>query len=387
MSTGALARIFLSPPHMSGHELAYIHEAFASNYVAPTGPMLREFEREFADYSGIPHAVALSSGTAALHLALKSLDLTDGDEVWASTLTFIGSVVPVMYERLAPVFFDADRDTWTISPSLLAEEFRLAAKRGKLPKALIPTDLYGQSCDLDAILAVTREYGVPVVCDSAEAVGAHYKGRHAGDGAFATIFSFNGNKIITTSGGGMLASGDKRVIDRARYLSTQARQPAVHYEHTEVGYNYRLSNISAAIGRGQLEILEDRVARRRAIFDLYQKLLGDLPGLSFMPEAEYGRATRWLTVILLDDRIFGVNRVEVQRRLESQNIESRPVWKPMHLQPVFEQARHVGGAVAEELFQQGLCLPSGSQMTDQDVERVASIVRAAQRVNKSTFGA
>src|SRR5665213_1575289 len=374
-----MARIFLSPPHMSGRELDYVREAFASNYVAPAGPMLDAFEREFERYSGIPYCVALSSGTAAIHLALKSLDLNDGDEVWASTLTFIGSVVPVVHERLVPVFFDASGETWTINPTLLQEEFRAAAKRGKLPKAIIPTDLYGQSCDLDAILTAAAEYDVPVICDSAEAGGARYKGRHAGCGAHATIFSFNGNKIITTSGGGMLASNDKRVIDRARYLSTQARQPAIHYEHTEVGFNYRLSNVSAAIGRGQLEVLEERVQRRRDIFELYKKFLDGLPGLSFMPEADYGRATRWLTVILLDDELFGASRVEVQQVLESVDIESRPVWKPMHMQPAFAHARHIGGAVAEKLFDQGLGLPSGSQMTDRDVERVATIVRAVQR--------
>jgi dTDP-4-amino-4,6-dideoxygalactose transaminase len=375
----SLSRIFLSPPHMSGREQKYVRDAFDSNYVAPAGPMLAAFEKEFQQYSGIPHVVALSSGTAAIHLALKSLDLADGDEVWASTLTFIGSVVPVMHERLSPVFFDADDETWTLDPDLLRGQFQVAAKHGKLPKAIIPTDLYGQSCDLDAILSVAEEYCVPVICDSAEAVGTRYKSRHAGHGAFATVFSFNGNKIITTSGGGILASKDERVIDRARYLSTQARQPAVHYEHTEAGYNYRLSNISAAIGLAQLEVIEDRVTRRREIFDLYRKLLGDLPGLSFMPEAQYGRATRWLTVILVDDKLFGIGRIEVQRALESENIESRPVWKPMHMQPVFAHARRVGGAVAEQLFERGLCLPSGSQMTDQDVERVAAAIRGTSK--------
>jgi dTDP-4-amino-4,6-dideoxygalactose transaminase len=372
-------RLFLSPPHMSGREQGYVEDAFASNYVAPAGPMLGAFEKEFAAYTGIPHAVAVSSGTAAIHLALKSLELNPGDEVWASALTFIGSVAPVVHERLSPVFFDADGDTWTISPQLLTEEFHAAAKRGKLPKAVIPTDLYGQPCDLDAILAISAEYGVPVICDSAEAVGARYKERHAGYGAFATVFSFNGNKIITTSGGGLLASHDERVVDRARYFSTQARQPYVHYEHTEVGYNYRMSNICAAIGRGQLEVLNERVARRREIFELYCRLLKGLPGLSFMPEANYGRSTRWLTVILMDSSEFGADREEIRLALEAENVESRPVWKPMHMQPVFANARHIGGAVAERLFEQGLCLPSGSQMSDDDVERVVAIIRTAQK--------
>ena len=362
---------------MSGRELDYVREAFASNYVAPAGPMLTAFESEFSKYTGIPHVVALSSGTAAIHLAMKSLDLKIGDEIWASTLTFIGSVAPVVHEKLRPVFFDADEKTWTLDVALLADEFRAAAARGSLPKAIIPTDLYGQPCDLDAILAVAKEYDVPVICDAAEAAGAKYKGRHVGVGSFAAIFSFNGNKIITTSGGGILASHRKDVIDRARYLSTQARQPSLHYEHVEVGYNYRLSNISAAIGRAQLEVLEERVMRRREIFALYKGLLGDLPGLSFMPEALYGRSTRWLTVILLDGKLFGADRTEVQKMLEKEDIESRPVWKPMHTQPVFAHARSIGGAVAERFFADGLCLPSGSQMTDHDVERVAGVIRTA----------
>ena len=368
------SRIFLSPPHMSGRELSYVEEAFASNYVAPAGPMIERFEHDFAAYTGIEHAVALASGTAAIHLALLNLDIQPGDEFWASALTFIGSVSAAIHERMVPAFFEPDAKSWNLDPELLGEELNRAAKRGRLPKAVIPTELYGQACDLDAINGYCEQYGVPVICDSAEAVGTRYKGRHAGKGAFAAAFSFNGNKIMTTSGGGLLASDDKRVIDRARYLSTQARQPRIHYEHTEVGFNYRMSNICAAIGVGQLQVIEERVARRRAIFALYVERLGNLPGITFMPEADYCRTTRWLTVIRVDSIRFGSNRDEIQAALEAHDVEARPVWKPMHMQPVFAGARHVGKALSEEIFADGLCLPSGSSMTDDDVERVAEII-------------
>jgi dTDP-4-amino-4,6-dideoxygalactose transaminase len=370
---------------MSGRERVYIEDAFASNYIAPAGPMIGAFESAFAAYTGIPHTVALASGTAAMHLALKSLHLERGDEVWASTLTFIGSIAAAVHDGLVPVFLDSDPTTWTLDCSLLEDELRSVANRGKLPKAIIPTDLYGQSCDLDSILNVCAQYDIPVISDSAEAVGTLYRGRHSGNGALASVFSFNGNKIITTSGGGMLASHDNLVIDRARYLSTQARQPFAHYEHTDVGYNYRMSNICAAIGLGQLEVLDERVARRREIFEHYRTLLADIPGISFMPEANYGRSSRWLTVILIDAKEFGMNSEAVRLELESENIEARPVWKPMHMQPVFKAARRAGGAVAERLFSQGLCLPSGSQMGDADVARVADAIGTAlHKVKKRT---
>lgn len=368
------ARLHLSPPHMSGREEAYVKQAFASNFVAPAGPMLEAFENAFAEYTNIPHAVAVSSGSAAVHLALKALDLSPGDEIWASTLTFVGSIGAAIHERLTPVFLEPDNTSWNLDPDLLGVELEAAARQGNLPKAVIPTDLYGQACDLDAILAHCRHYDVPVICDSAEAMGARYKNRHAGDGAFAACYSFNGNKIITTSGGGILASRDRRVVEYARYLSTQARQPAPHYEHTEIGFNYRMSNICAAIGLGQLELLDERVGRRRAIFETYRKFLSGLPGISFMPEAGYGNCTRWLTVIRIDAAEFGRDRERVRLALEAENIESRPVWKPMHMQPVFAGARHLGGNISEQIFADGLCLPSGSAMRDEDVERVASII-------------
>jgi dTDP-4-amino-4,6-dideoxygalactose transaminase len=366
--------MFLSAPHMSGREMVYVQEAFETNYIAPAGPLLSRFEERFAFYTGIPHAVALASGTAAIHLALKCVDLAPGDEVWASTLTFIGGLVPIVHDRLTPVFFDSDVTSWNLNPDLLEEEMMRAAKRNKLPKVIIPTDIYGQSCDLDRILEISGRYGVTVISDSAEAVGTHYKNRHAGDGAFIACYSFNGNKIITTSGGGMCASHDARAIARIRYLSTQARQPVAHYEHTEAGFNYRLSAVCAAIGLGQLEVLDERVSRRRAIFDRYKRGLSRLPGIDFMPEAPYGRGTRWLTVMTVDAQQFGMDRETIRLELEKANIESRPAWKPMHLQPVFAGARHVGGEVSEHIFFDALCLPSGSSLSDSDVDRVCEIV-------------
>ena len=369
-------RLFLSPPHMSGREQEFIRQAFASNYIAPLGPMVEAFERELGEELEVSHVLATASGTAAIHLALRCLDIQPGDEIWASTLTFIGSVAPIVYERARPVFIDADAETWTLDPALLSEALATAARRNELPKAILPTDLYGQSCDLDTIVEISRRYGIPVICDSAEAMGTVYRGRKAGSGALMAAYSFNGNKIITTSGGGALASAHEKLIERARYLSTQAREPVVHYEHQEVGYNYRLSNILAAIGRAQLSVLADRVARRREIFQRYVEGLGELPGISFMPEAPYGRHSRWLSVIRINGAQFGADFETVRLALESQNIESRPVWKPMHLQPVFTSARTIGRAVADSLYARGLCLPSGSNMSQSDQDRVIEIVRS-----------
>jgi dTDP-4-amino-4,6-dideoxygalactose transaminase len=378
-SPAASNRLFLSPPHMSGRELALIEEAFRSNYIAPLGPMVDAFEREFAAYAGIPHAVALASGTAAVHLALQLAGVGPGDEVICATLTFIGGIAPIIYLGARPVFLDVDPATWTLDVGLLSDELARANGRGRLPAAVLPTDLYGQSCDLDAISAVCARYDVPVVADSAEALGARYKGRSVGAGARAAAFSFNGNKIITTSGGGMLASDDLNLVDRARFLSQQARDPAPHYQHSTIGYNYRMSNVLAAVGRAQLEVLDHRVQRRREIFERYQTCLEGPPGVEFMPEAPYGRSNRWLTVVEIDPDAFGCDREAVRLALDAENIEARPVWKPMHLQPVFAAATRSGGAVSERLFARGLCLPSGTQMTDDDVARVADIVRACRR--------
>jgi dTDP-4-amino-4,6-dideoxygalactose transaminase len=370
------ARLFLSPPHMSGKEQEFIRQAFESNYIALLGPMVESFERELAEELKVSHVLSTASGTAAIHLALRCLDIQPGDEVWASTLTFIGSIAPVMYERARPVFIDADPNTWTLDPALLSEALDTAARKNELPKAILPTDLYGQSCDLDVIVETAERYGIPVICDSAEAMGTVYRGRKAGSGALMAAYSFNGNKVITTSGGGALTSADEKLIQRARYLSTQAREPVVHYEHKEVGYNYRMSNILAAIGRAQLSVLADRVARRRQIFQQYVDGLGDLPGISFMPEASYGRHSRWLSVILIDAAQFGADYEAVRLALEGHNIESRPVWKPMHRQPVFSGARTIGGAVADSFYASGLCLPSGTGMSQSDQDRVIAIVRS-----------
>ena len=372
-------RLFLSPPHMGGREQEFVRQAFASNYIAPLGPMVDAFEKEFAAYVGIPHCLALSSGTSATHLALRHLGLKPGDVVLASTLTFIGSVTPVTFEGATPVFIDCDESSWNLDPALLERALADAAKRDRLPKAVIPTDLYGQPCDLPRIRAICDRHGVPVICDSAESVGAKYNGRHAGTDAWATTFSFNGNKIITTSGGGMLASADPALIDHARKLSQQARDPAPWYEHTEIGFNYRLSNILAAIGRGQLEVLEDRVRRRREIFEGYRARLGDVPGISFMPEPAGWRSNHWLTVALIDPAAFGTDTHAVRAALEAENVEARPLWKPMHLQPIFKGNPFWKGpeAVSERLFARGLCLPSGTAMTEGDLDRVCGIVRRA----------
>lgn len=368
-------RIFLSPPHMSGEEIKFIEDVFESNYIAPVGPHVDAFEREFAEKSGFLFALAVSSGTSAMHLALRCLGVGPGDEVIASSLTFIGSVSPVTFQGAAPVFIDSDRISWNMDLDLLAEELTDCKKKGKLPKAVVPTDIYGQCVDLDRILEICAPYDIPVIADSAEAVGSTYKGRNAGVGARAAVFSFNGNKIITTSGGGILASDDKKMITHARFLSQQARDPFPHYEHSQIGYNYRMSNVLAAIGRGQLKVLNDRVEARRAIFAKYQRALGDIHGIEFMPEAHSGRSNRWLTVTLITPEEFGVDREEIRLSLETKNIESRPVWKPMHLQPIFKECRFRGRGVSEDLFNRGLCLPSGSAMTDYDISRVVDVIK------------
>ena len=370
------SRIYLSPPHMGGQEKAFVEEAFNSNFIAPLGPMVDAFEREMAAYTGIPYCLALNSGTAATHLALRGMGIGPGDVVLASTLTFIGSVTPVIFQGATPIFIDADPATWNMDPVRLAEAIDLCRKQGKMPRAVIPTDLYGQCCDYDQLRAVCEPFKIPIIADAAEAMGARHQGIHAGFDAYAAVFSFNGNKIITTSGGGLLASHDKALIDHARKLSQQAREPVPYYEHLEIGYNYRMSNIVAAIGRGQLKVLEQRVKERRRLFDYYVQALSDLPGVSFMPEATYGRSNRWLTVMRMDPAVCRKTPEELRLALESENIEARPVWKPMHQQPVFAHCTCVGGSVAEDIFAQGLCLPSGSAMTDAERERITRLIRS-----------
>jgi dTDP-4-amino-4,6-dideoxygalactose transaminase len=374
-------RIYLSPPHLSGRELQLVQEAFASNWIAPLGPQVDAFEREFAEAVGAPHALALNSGTAALHLALQLAGVRRGDEVLVSTLTFAASVNPIIYLGAHPTFIDSERASWNMDPTLLSKTLDARARSGRLPAAVVLVHLYGQSADIRPIQTACERHGVPLVEDAAEALGATYGGRTPGTFGQSGIFSFNGNKIITTSGGGMLVSPDAELIAHARKLATQAREPAPHYEHTEIGYNYRMSNILAAIGRGQLESLEARVVARRRNFEYYVQVLADLPGMRFMPEAPWGRATRWLTCILVDPGQFGADRDEIRLALEREEIEARPLWKPMHLQPVFRAAgcEFIGGAVAEALFTRGLCLPSGSNLSEADLARVTAVIRAQCR--------
>lgn len=370
-----MTRLYLSPPHLSGHERELVAEAFASNWIAPLGPQVDAFERELAAAVGVGHAAALSSGTAALHLALRLLGVGPGDEVLCPTLTFAGSAFPVLYQGARPVFLDADPLTWTLDPGLLSRELDRRSRAGRLPKAVVTVDLYGQPCHHDEILAACGAHGVPVIEDAAEALGSTYRGRPVGGFGRFGVFSFNGNKILTTSGGGALVSDDAEAIARARKLAAQAREDFVHYEHREVGFNYRLSNLLAAVGRGQLRVLAERVEARRRTFDLYREALGDLPGIDFLAEAPHGRSNRWLTTITVDPEAFGADREAIRRALEAEEIESRPVWKPMHLQPVFAGCEAVGGSVAEGIFERGLCLPSGSSLSDRDRERVVEVVR------------
>jgi dTDP-4-amino-4,6-dideoxygalactose transaminase len=370
-------RVFLSPPDVGARERELMLAAFDSGYVAPAGPMLETFERAFADYVGLPHAVAMGSGTAALHVALKMLGVGPGDAIIAPTLTFIGGIAPIVYQGATPILVDCEPVCWGLDPQLLEPAFERATRLGLRVRAVMPTDLYGQVCEIDAIGAWCAEREIPVILDSAEAVGATWNGRHAGHGAMAAVYSFNGNKILTTSGGGMLASEDGELIARARYLSTAARQPVAWYEHTEVGFNYRMSNICAGIGLGQLESLERRTARRREIFEHYRMGLGNLPGVSFAPEGPGRRHTRWLTVMLLDPAEAAASPEAVLNALEAANIEARPLWKPMHMQPVFKSSPYVGGRVAETLFARGICLPSGSSMSDETVDRVCAVVKGA----------
>jgi dTDP-4-amino-4,6-dideoxygalactose transaminase len=369
-------RIYLSPPDVGDRERARLLEAFDSGWIAPLGPHVDAFEKETAAKVGVAHAAALSSGTAALHLALEILGVTRGDEVLVPTLTFAATANAVKYTGATPVFVDADAATWTMDPARVAEALEDAvARTGRPPRAVITVDLYGQCADHDAIAEACARYDVPIVEDAAEALGATYKGRGAGSLGRIGILSFNGNKIITTSGGGMLLCDDEAVVRRAIHLATQAREPAAHYEHQDVGYNYRLSNLLAAVGRAQLESLDAKLAARRAHNAAYRAALGDLPGVTFMPEASYGECTFWLTCLTVDPAALGCDREAIREQLSAEDIEARPVWKPMHLQPVYRDCRVIGGAVAEDLFARGLCLPSGSSLSEADRGRVVAAVR------------
>ncbi len=370
-------RIHLSIAHMGGNEQKYTNEAFEQNWVAPLGPNVDAFEEVVADYSDRAAAAALSSGTAALHLAVKLLDIKQGDTVFCSSLTFIASANPIVYEKAQPVFIDSDRDTWNMSPQALERALKEANENSQLPKAVIIVNLYGQPAKMDELLALCDEYNVPVIEDAAESLGALYKGRKSGSFGKFSIFSFNGNKIITTSGGGMLLADDEELITKARFLATQARDKALHYQHSVAGYNYRLSNVLAGIGRGQMEVLEDRVTRRREIFNIYKEVLGDIPGVDFMPELEKTKSNRWLTALTLNSDKIKVTPVELINYLAEHNIEARPVWKPLHMQPLFEGCKYYPHEedVAKDLFENGLCIPSATVMTDEDVHFVADHIK------------
>ena len=372
-------KVYLSSPHMGPHEREMLLDAFDSNWVAPLGPHVDAFEKEMADYLGINAAAATSSGTGALHLALIIAGIGPGDRVICSSLTFAASANPVVYVGAEPVFIDCERASWNIDPDLLEEELAESAREGRLPKAVIAVDLYGQCADYRRIVPICAKYGVMLIEDAAEALGATCDGKRAGTFGAMGILSFNGNKIITTGGGGMLVSSDAGKVAQARFLATQARDPAPHYQHSTIGFNYRMSNLLAAVGRGQLRVLEDRIIARRRVFDTYVEALAGVDGISFIPETPWGRSNRWLTCIVVDPDEFGATREDIRLALAAENIESRPLWKPMHLQPVFTGKKMRGGAVSAELFDRGLCLPSGSNLDPNDQQRVIDIARRCHR--------
>ncbi len=372
-----VGQVLLSPPHLTGGEMAALEAALGSGWVAPAGPVPLAFEAALSRTTGFAHVLATASGTAALHLGYRCLGVSPGDEVWTAALTFIATVAPAVQMGATPRFLDVEPGTWTLDPDLLERELARAARAGRLPRAVVPVDLFGQPCDLDAIVALCDRWGVPVLCDSAGALGAlHRGGRHAGRGALLAAFSFNGNKIVTAGGGGALAADEPRLIAQARSLSQAAREPGAHYQHETTGHAYGMSSLLAAVGLAQLGALPARVAARRAVFARYRAALGGLPGLSFMPEAPWGRPSRWLTAVLLDPEAGAPQRDALRRHLAAAGIESRPVWKPLHLQPVFRDAPRAGGAVAASLFERGPCLPSGGGMAPPEQDRVIAAMRA-----------
>ncbi|GHV39945.1 putative pyridoxal phosphate-dependent aminotransferase EpsN [Clostridia bacterium] len=364
-------KIYLSPPSMGGKEIEYVNNAFRDNWIAPAGPAITEFENRVADYIGINHGVAVTSGTAAMHLIFRYMGIGEGDYVFCSDFTFIGSVDPVFYERVTPIFIDSESNSWNMSPVALQKAFEWAKKENKMPKAVIIVDLYGESADYDSLVPICEAYGVPIIEDAAEAVGSSYKGRKCGIFGKYAVLSFNGNKIITTSGGGMLLTNDKEAADMARFLATQAREPFPWYEHETYGYNYRLSNVSASIGLGQLDYLEEKIAKRRKIYELYK---AELP----VKEHCFDGANNWLTLLYLKN---GVNPMDIVNKFAEVGIESRPSWKPMHMQPVFKGASFFTHddtkAIDEDIFDRAVCLPSGDSMTEGDVALVISEVRKA----------
>lgn len=379
LGKGAGRRIHLSPPHLAGDELDRLREVLDSGWIAPAGPAIAAFEAAVAAATGFPQVLATCSGTAALHLAYRVLDIAPGDEVWAPGFTFVATIAPAVQMGAVPRFLDVCPKSWTIDPALLRAELRAAARRGRLPRAVVAVDIYGQSSELDAILGACARYDVPVLSDSAEGLGATIAGRPAGRGARLAAFSFNGNKIVTAGGGGALATDDPVLLARARHLASHAKDPAPHYQHSDTGHAYGLSSVLAAVGLAQLALLADRVAARRAIFARYAAGLADLPGLSMMPEPAWGRSTHWLSAVTIDAARAGTDRDRLRAALEEAGAESRPVWKPLPEQPVFRDAPCAGGRVARALFATGLCLPSGTGMSQAEQDRVIAAIRGCWR--------
>jgi pyridoxal phosphate-dependent aminotransferase EpsN len=382
-------RIYLSSPHMTGSEMSFINQAFESNWIAPLGPHVTAFEQEICQYVGVNAAVAVSSGTAAIHLALRLLDIGPGDLVLCSSLTFIGSVNPILYQGAVPVFIDSEPETWNMSPGALQKAFDWAVTRGTLPKAVIIVNIYGQSADMYPLLNICSQYDVPVIEDAAESLGATYRGKASGTWGKFGIFSFNGNKIITTAGGGMLVSNDIDAIKKALFWATQARDPAAFYQHSEIGYNYRMSNVLAGIGRGQLQALGDRVKKRRAVFEYYYDNLKDINGFGFMPESAHGVSNRWLTVLTIYPHPMNTTPARLIDMMEAENIECRRVWKPMHLQPLFKDCVYFPhsetASVSDQCFETGLCIPSGSNLTQEDQDRIIDLLRSCFNNRKTSI--
>jgi dTDP-4-amino-4,6-dideoxygalactose transaminase len=370
-----MKKLWLSPPHLNGEEIKYIQEAIATNWVAPLGPNVDAFENEICKYLGADHAAAVVSGTAAIHLALVILGVKSDDEVLCQSFTFSGSAYPIVYQQATPVFIDSESESWNIDPQLLEQAIKERLNKGKKPKALILVHLYGQPAKLYEIVQICNQYEIPVIEDAAEALGSKYKNKSVGTFGEFGILSFNGNKIITTSGGGMLISSKKN-IKEARFLSTQAQDDAPHYEHSKIGYNYRMSNIAAGIGRGQIKKLDQRVAQKRKIFNYYKKEFEQLPGIQFQPEMPDTQSNRWLTTLTIDRKLSKTDREKIRKSFVAENIDTRPLWKPMHMQPVFKDAVKYENGVSEKLFNDGLCLPSGTAMSMNDLNRVVKIFKS-----------
>ncbi|KHE69241.1 aminotransferase class I/II-fold pyridoxal phosphate-dependent enzyme [Halobacillus sp. BBL2006] len=384
------SRIYLSPPHMTGNEQMYINEAFESNWIAPLGKNVDMFEKEIAEYVGAKGAVAVSSGTAAIHLALSLLDVKRGDHVFCSTFTFVASANPILYKGAEPIFIDSEPETWNMSPQALERALYDAYKERKLPKAVIMANIYGQSGKMKELMALCDHYQVPIIEDAAESLGSTYHEKHSGTFGEFGVYSFNGNKIITTSGGGMLVSNDLKKLEKARFLATQARDPAVYYQHHEVGYNYRMSNILAGVGRAQLKVIEDRVTAKREVFERYNYLLSDVAGIDFMAELPQTRSNRWLTVFTMNPLEIATEPIEVLKAMAEQNIEARPVWKPLHMQPLYLNTPYYSHLenedVSKQLFETGICLPSGSNLLEIEQVRVVNCLKESVKGAKRKEG-